>query len=77
MFFKCTSLTSLNLSNFTTSKVNDMSKMFSKCTSLTSLDLSKFNTSKVKEMSKMFFDCTKLKVKTNDKKILALLKEIK
>jgi surface protein len=28
MFFKCTSLTSLNLSNFNTNNVNDMSCMF-------------------------------------------------
>ena len=37
MFFKCSSLTSLILSNFNTSNVKDMSGMFGDCSSLTSL----------------------------------------
>ena len=38
MFNECSSLTSLNLSNFNTNNVKDMSYMFSKCSSLTSLN---------------------------------------
>ena len=44
MFSDCSSLTSLNLSNFNTNNVKDMSYMFSKCFSLTYLNLSNFNT---------------------------------
>ena len=43
MFNYCTSLKSLDLSNFNTQKVKDMSSMFYHCSSL-SLDLSNFNT---------------------------------
>ena len=38
MFSNCYSLTSLNLSNFNTNNVNDMSYMFSHFYSLTSLN---------------------------------------
>ena len=38
MFYNCSSLTSLNLSNFNTNNVNNMSGMFSCCSSLTSLN---------------------------------------
>ena len=38
MFYGCTSLTSLDLSNFDTSKVTNMGYMFQSCTNLTSLD---------------------------------------
>ena len=47
MFFKCYSLTSLNLSNFNTKNVQNMSYMFNECSSLTSLNLSNFNTNNV------------------------------
>ena len=54
MFSGMNSLTSLNLSNFDTSKVMDMSGMFASSSNLTSLDLSNFDTSKVTNMSRMF-----------------------
>ena len=38
MFNECSSLTSLNLSNFNTNNVNNMSYMFNECSSLTSLN---------------------------------------
>ena len=60
MFSECYALTSLNLSNFDTSKVTDMSNMFYVCRALTSLDLSNFNTSNVTDMSSMFDSCSKL-----------------
>ena len=54
MFCGCSSLTSLNLSNFNTNNVNNMSAMFHNCSSLTSLNLSNFNTNNVTNMSYMF-----------------------
>ena len=50
MFSHCSSLTSLDLFNFNTNNVKDMSCMFSHCSSLNSLDLSNFNTNKVEDM---------------------------
>ena len=44
MFSGCSQLSSLNLSNFDTSKVTDMGYMFSGCWQLSSLNLSSFNT---------------------------------
>ena len=38
MFYNCSSLTYLNLSNFNTNNVNNMSYMFYNCSSLTSLN---------------------------------------
>ena len=60
MFDSCSSLTSIDLSNFDTSKVTNMSAMFGSCSSLTSLDLSNFDTSKVTNMSGMFAECSSL-----------------
>ena len=60
MFYKCSSLTSLDISNLDTSNVTNMVHMFNGCTSLTSLDLSNFNTSKVTNVRYMFKDCSKL-----------------
>lgn len=59
MFYYCSSLTSLDVSNFDTQNVKDMSGMFS-CSSLTSLDISNFNTKNVTDMSEMFFWCSSL-----------------
>ena len=60
MFNGCSSLTSLNLSNFNTNNVNNMSYMFGECSSLTSLNLSNFNTNNVNNMSGMFGGCSSL-----------------
>ena len=46
MFLNCESLTNLDLSNFDTSKVTDMSYMFRQCSNLT-LDCSHWNVDKV------------------------------
>ena len=43
-FSGCSSLKELDLSNFTTNNVKDMSFMFYKCSSLKELNLSNFNT---------------------------------
>ena len=54
MFSGMSSLTSLDLSNFDTSKVTSMARMFSGMSSLTSLSLSNFDTSNVVDMEGMF-----------------------
>ena len=60
MFDCCGYLTSINLSNFNTENVYDMSYLFNQCGSLTSLNLSNFNTQNVTDMSFMFFGCSML-----------------
>ena len=60
MFYRCASLTSLDVTHFNTEKVTNMSHMFNYCFSLTSLDVSNFNTAKVTNMSQMFFNCLNL-----------------
>ena len=60
MFYDCSNLTSLDLSNFNTSNITDMGDMFSGCTGLTSLYLSNFDTSSVTDMSYMFSNCKAL-----------------
>ena len=61
MFSGCSSLKSIDLSNFDTSKVTDMGYMFSGCYSLEYIDLSNFNTSKITIMRWMFNGCSSLK----------------
>ena len=70
MFSYCSSLSNLNLSNFNTQNVTDMSRMFSYCKSLTNIDLSNFNTQNVTNMSFMFSWCSdelKLKIRSQYK----------
>ena len=50
----------MDLSNFDTSNVTDMSGMFYGMSSLTTLDLSNFDTSKVTDMQYMFYDMSGL-----------------
>ena len=50
----------IDLSNFDTSRVTNMSYMFYGMSSLTSLDLSNFDTSKVTDMSDMFYNTSSL-----------------
>ena len=58
--FCCTGLTSLDVTNFNTANVTDMSDMFSVCRNLAELDLSNFNTAKVTNMRSMFSGCKNL-----------------
>lgn len=60
MFYGCSSLTTLDLSNFDTSSVTKMEQMFMNCLSLTSLDLSSFDTSAIKTIRLMFYFCSSL-----------------
>ena len=54
MFCEYYSLTSLNVFNFNTNNVKDMSEIFSNCYSLISLNLANFNTNIVNNISYMF-----------------------
>ena len=60
MFSNCSALLSLDVANFNTAKVTDMSYMFSSCVALTSLYLTNFNTEKVTNMGHMFSGCQAL-----------------
>lgn len=60
-FIYCTTLTSLDVSNFDTSAVTNMYSMFQNCSSLASLDLSNFDISKVTSKNNMFYNCTALR----------------
>ena len=60
MFEGCTELTSVDLSGFDSSNVEDMCRMFDECEKLTAVDVSKFDTSKVTDMSCMFSGCSSL-----------------
>ncbi len=60
MFWNCTSLTNLDVSNFETSNVTNMARMFCGCKNLINLDVSNFNTSNVTNMWSMFNGCSNL-----------------
>ena len=60
IFYNCTTLYDLDLSNFKTDNVIYMSNMLSHCSSLTSLNLSNFNTDNVIDMNNMFSNCNSL-----------------
>lgn len=60
MFYDCSNLTTLDVSNFDTSKVTSMKYMFYYCYELTTIDLSSFDTSKVTNMEGMFSGCWEL-----------------
>ena len=72
MFYGCSSLKELNLNNFNTNNVTDMSYMFRGCSSLTELYLNNFNINNVTNMSFMFSKCSddlKRKIKSENKNI--------
>ena len=60
MFFACSKLTSLDVTNFNTENVKNMVRMFYNCSALTSLDVTKFNTGNVTNMRFMFYGCSSL-----------------
>ena len=57
MFWGCTNITEINLSNFITTQVISMSYMFYSCTSLVKLELTNIDTSNVIYMAYMFARC--------------------
>ena len=60
MFYMCSSLTELDLSNWDTSNVTDMYQIFRYCSALTSLDISNFDMTNVTKNGVMFEGCTSL-----------------
>ena len=60
MFYECTSLTNIDLTNFCSDEVINVSGIFCKCSSLIDVKLSNFNTRKIFDMSGMFSKCTSL-----------------
>ena len=60
MFYDCTLLTSINLSNFNTNNVTYMNSMFYNCSSLSSINLENFNTNNVTDIHSMFEGCSSL-----------------
>ena len=61
MFYRCSALTSLDLSNFNTENVTDMKEMFYSCSALTTIFVSdKFVTGQVTSSVDMFSGCDKL-----------------
>jgi surface protein len=60
MFNRCRSVLELNVKNFNTSKVTNMSSMFYECQVVKKLNVEKWNTSNVTDMSGMFGWCYQL-----------------
>ena len=58
MFFKCSSLTSLDLKSFSTENVTNMSGMFLNCSSLQNLDISSFSRASLESANEMFKGCS-------------------
>ena len=61
MFENCKGISKIDVSNFDSSKVEDMTKMFHQCYKLESLNLTNFNTSSCKNMYGMFWGCKIIK----------------
>ena len=73
MFLGCTTMQNINLYNFYTEKVTDMSSMFAGNIMLTKINLFNFDTSNVIHMEDMFEICFELLIKniiTKDKNII-------
>jgi len=60
MFCECSSIISINLSNFNTKNVINMSCIFARCSSLTNVNLTNINTQNVKNMYGLFIKCRSL-----------------
>ena len=60
MFYECSSLINIDLSNFNAKNVTDMRQMFYQCSSLQNIDLSDFNAQNITNMSHMFCNCSSL-----------------
>ena len=60
MFYECSNITEIDLSDFDTSEVSIMWSMFHGCSQLYSLDFSNFDTSQVTDMESMFHGCSQL-----------------
>ena len=56
LFYGCSSLVDINITNVDTTSVTNMGHMFEGCTSLTTIDLSNFDTYSTKTIEYMFAD---------------------
>ena len=60
MFMECSQLTSLDLSNFNTTKAESYGHMFYGCSQLSLLNISNFDTLNAAHMNHMFYGCAQL-----------------
>ena len=60
LFFDCQNLIDIDLSNFETDNLKNMSNMFYNCSKIEKLDLSNFDTRRVTNMSGLFYGCEEL-----------------
>ena len=60
MFYRCSSFTKIDLTNFNTDNITNINGLFSGCSSLTNINLSNFNTNNVTNMGFMFRRCSSL-----------------
>ena len=60
IFYNCTKIIEIDLSNFDSSLISSMSSMFSGCSSLRSLNLTNLVTAQVTDMSSMFSGCSSI-----------------
>ena len=75
MFYKCSSLINLDISNFNTQNVFSFTGIFEEWASLTNLNLSNFNTQSLFNMMYMFKGCpSNINIMTKDHILLNELK---
>ena len=60
MFYGCSNIIELDLSQFDVSSATEMTCMFRDCTSLVSINLQNFNAQRTERMGQMFFNCKSL-----------------
>ena len=60
MFYNCTSIKKLDLTNFNTIQTTHLNNMFATCTNLKEIDLSSFNTKNVINMAHLFNKCSNI-----------------
>jgi surface protein len=65
LFYYCTSLKSVDMSNFRTKNITNMEAMFYNCIALEELNMSGWDTSKVTSMREMFSGCKRLTPKVS------------
>ena len=61
MFYGCSSLTSIDLSNFDVSKITNFQYMFYNCKSLQTINLNSFKLDNAESIQRMFMNCISLK----------------
>ena len=76
MFYRCLSLKELNLSNFNTDNVKNMTRIFFGCESLNALNLSNFKTNDPRDLCCMFTGCSPFLLICTDNLIKEKYKEL-